>query len=241
MDYGIVVDLETTGLDAASDKIIEIGILEFAIEDGKAPVITQMYSALEDPGIEIPAEIEKITGISTALVTGQKIDWEVVNKFFARSSIAIAHNAAFDTGFLRQRNELDLEGVHWACSCKHINWQSYGFKSKSLNYLACDHGFINPFAHRALFDAATTFRVIAPYMNELIERSYEREVLVSATYSPFETKDKLRARGYHWESDKRVWQRTILASDLEDERGFLRTEIYRGDLKHHEEEIRLDA
>lgn len=241
MDYGLIVDLETTGLDAENDSIIEIGLLEFAVETGKDPVITKMYGSLEDPGCEITAEITKITGIENSHVKNQKIDWPLVQGYFDRASIAIAHNMAFDRSFLKKRSELDLGDTHWACSVKHIDWEAHGFKSKSLNYLAADQKFINPFAHRALFDCATTFRVISKYILELTENSYEKEILFSATGAPFEVKDKLRAHGYRWNPGDRVWQKTVFEKNVEAERAFLASSIYQGrKAVHTESEITLN-
>ena len=96
---------------------------------------------------------------------------------------------------------------------------------------------INPFAHRALFDCATTLRVVEPYLPELIAKSYEREIQIFATQAPFETKDALRMRGYRWDREQRVWVRTIFESQLQAERAFLADEVYPGDPQHVEREV----
>ena len=49
MDIGIIVDLETTGIDCEKDEIIEIGIIEFALGTGQEPT-SPTCTALEDPG-----------------------------------------------------------------------------------------------------------------------------------------------------------------------------------------------
>jgi len=238
MDYGLIVDLETTGLNPESDQIIEIGLLEFMVpQAGDAPVITSMYSAVEDPGVEITAEITKITGITTEMVVGRQIDWALVRSYFERAAVIIAHNAHFDRGFLVRRPELQPHSAHWACSVRHVRWEAHGFKSKALNYLAADHGFVNPFAHRALFDCATTFRVVAPRLQELIARSYEKEVQISAVGAPFEAKDRLKDRGYRWDNAQRYWHRTVSESELQEERIFLEHFVYSGSAQHVEEII----
>jgi len=234
MDIGLVVDLETTGLDRKNDQIIEIGIIQFGINSKHELHIIQMYSALEDPGVPLSEEITKITGLTNEAVSGKKINWDFVNRLFQESSIAIAHNADFDSGFLKNHPQFSDEDIHWACSVKHIQWREHGFKSRALNYLAADHGFVNPFAHRALFDCATTFRLLAPYVEELIVRSYEREFMIQAVNSPFESKDDLKARGYHWDPAAKYWYLKLLECDLDDERNFLATKIYSGDARHKE-------
>ena len=234
MDYGVIVDLETTGLDSSKDQIMEIGLIEFGVEGEAAPVITRCYGALQDPGVSISEEVLRITGLTEASLKGQTIDWKIVRSFFEKSSLVIAHNADFDRGFLEASGKIADLSLHWACSMRHINWHKHRFTSLSLNYLAADHGFVNPFAHRAIFDCATTFRVIAPHLQELIQRSYEREFTIKAVGSPFESKDVLKQRGYRWDQQDRCWHRVVAASELEDERHFLAESVYRGDPRHQE-------
>lgn len=234
MDTGVIVDLETTGLDSEKDRIIEIGVLEFMLEEGQEPIITEMYGACEDPGFALTPEIIELTGLTDASLKGRRIDWQHVQNMLGRASVIIAHNAAFDRGFLLRRPELDLTGAHWACSQKHIDWRGKKHRCRSLNHLAADYGFVNPFAHRALFDTATTFRLIKPHLIEMIGRSYEREVVIEALGAAFEVKDKLRERGYSWDAQVRVWTKQVFESELELERGFLAIDIYGGNARHRE-------
>ncbi len=240
MDYGIIVDLETTGTDFANDKIIEIGILEFGLEEGYEPMVGNMYGALQDPQQPLTEEIKKLTGLEDVYLKDKQIDWKIVSDYFSRASIAIAHNALFDRTFLLKQSELDLTAVHWGCSLRFIDWKGHGFKTRSLNYLAADHGFVNPFAHRALFDCATTFRIIAPRLKELIEYSFLREYRIFATGAAFDTKDLLKANSYRWDPERRVWSKDVFENRLADEREFLKQHIYRGADQHQEEEISLN-
>lgn len=235
MDFGLVLDVETTGIDAAEDSIIEIGILEFGIpESGGEPQILNLYGALEDPGRPLSPEIQKLTGLTDEVLSGHRIGWEYVRGLMERAAIIVAHNADFDKGFIERRPELAGLSCHWACSMKHIDWEAKGFRTRALNYLAADHGFINPFAHRALFDCATTFRLVTPYFKELVERSYLREVRIFATAAPFEVKDKLRGNRYRWDNQRRVWFKDVLEDSLSIEQVFLREEVYQSGRDSHE-------
>ena len=235
MDRGIIIDLETTGIDCENDKIIEIGIIEFLVrDDGSAPSISNMYGALEDPGENLSEQVSKITGLEDYMLKGEKIDWVLVRSYLERSSIVIAHNADFDRSFLEKRSELKGLEPHWACSMKHIDWNAHGFKTRALNYLAADHGFVNSFAHRALFDCATTFRLIAPYFQELVSKSYMKEFRFYATAAPFASKDKLKERSYRWDTERRVWYKSVLEDSLDSERQFLSTQVYPGEDLHEE-------
>jgi DNA polymerase-3 subunit epsilon len=193
-----------------------------------------MYSGVEDPGFNLSPEIVKLTGLTDEVLRNRQINWDLVRDLFAKSEIAIAHNASFDRSFLLKRPELAPLEIHWGCSVRHIEWHSKGFKTRALNYLAADHGFVNPFAHRALFDCATTFRLICPYIQEIIARSWDREVEVVAFQAPFEQKDKLRLRNYKWDPGERVWSKMIFEQQLAEERVFLEAEIYCGPSRHIE-------
>lgn len=175
-------------------------------------------------------EIQKLTGLNDELLRGRAIDWQLVGEFFQRSALYVAHNAAFDRAFVQSRfDELGIEMPgRWACSMKHIDWEKHGFRTRALNYLAADHGFVNPFAHRAMFDCATTLRVCEPYFEELCTRSYLREYKLLAQGAPFETKDILKRRKYRWDPEQRVWYKVLLEDRLQEERDFLEAEIYAG-------------
>ncbi len=95
----VVFDLETTGLSAARDKIIEFGAVK--LEGGK---VTDRFSTFVNPGIPIPKEITDITSISDADVADAPPISEVLPGFmeFIDGCLLVAHNADFDTGFVRE-------------------------------------------------------------------------------------------------------------------------------------------
>lgn len=238
MKYGAILDLETTGLNAESDHIIEIGLVKFGYqENNKDMPILSTVGFLQDPGIPISEEITEITGITNQQVAGQRIDWAYVAALLQDVEIVIAHNATFDRGFIEQIPEISALDLHWGCSRSHIDWRGHGFKTEALNYLAADHGFVNPFAHRAVFDCATTYRIVSPYLHELIKRSYEKEFLLSAIGAPFAAKDALKSCGYRWNPEQRVWQKLVPEGSLEKERDFLAKDVYNGQPRHMETQV----
>ena len=100
----VVFDLETTGLSAAANKIIEIGAVK--IEDGQ---ITDRFSCFVDPGEPIPYEISKLTGIDQSMVAGaDKID-KVLPRFigFCDGAYMVGHNVSFDMSFV-EKSAADL-------------------------------------------------------------------------------------------------------------------------------------
>jgi DNA polymerase-3 subunit epsilon len=236
-ERGVILDLETTGLDPALDSIIEIGIIECVLTEN-LPQITNIYGAIEDPGKPLAPEIVALTGLTDEALHGRKIDWRIIRSLLEGASIVVAHNAEFDSNFLMRREELKGLILHWACSVRHIDWDGKGFKTRKLGYLAADHGFVNPFPHRAVFDCATTFKLIAPHIHELASNSYQKDFRVIAVNAPFETKDLLKSRGYFWDGNQRVWTRVLLGNRLAEERKFLSDQIYRkGHDQHIEQEL----
>lgn len=93
-----VVDLETTGLDPSESRITEIAAVRLRGADRVGE-----FATLVAPGVPIPEFITELTGISDELVAGAPPLRLVLPAFtsFAEGGILVAHNAAFDVGFLR--------------------------------------------------------------------------------------------------------------------------------------------
>lgn len=105
----IVLDTETTGIDPRSGhRLIEIGCIE--LED-YVPTGASFHRYV-DPCRDIEADAERVHGISYAMLAGKPKfgDPSVVDEMldFIGDSVLIAHNAAFDRGFVNM--ELDLAG-----------------------------------------------------------------------------------------------------------------------------------
>ncbi|MFD5867704.1 DEDD exonuclease domain-containing protein [Corynebacterium sp. NPDC060344] len=104
----VVVDLETTGMRAGDDHIIEIGAVRVrgGVEEGR-------FSELIDPGMPLPSFITELTGIKDADLDGAPQLGTVLPRFleFARGAVWVAHNASFDIGFLRASCE--QLGLRW--------------------------------------------------------------------------------------------------------------------------------
>jgi DNA polymerase-3 subunit alpha (Gram-positive type) len=104
LDGGFVVfDIETTGLYADKDRITEIGAVK--IEGGR---ISGTFSTFVNPGIPIPDFITKLTGITDAMVAGAPSAEQALGGFldFAGGLPVVAHNASFDTGFIKYNARL---------------------------------------------------------------------------------------------------------------------------------------
>ncbi len=101
-DEMIVFDLETTGLDNRKDRIIEVGAVKI-----KGGEVIDELDFFVDPERPISEEITSLTSITNEMVEGQIKEKEAVERFleFAGDRLLIAHNANFDTGFIRAAAE----------------------------------------------------------------------------------------------------------------------------------------
>lgn len=90
-------DLETTGRDAETDRIIEVGIVIF--DNGE---VVQRYQQLVNPECELPDIIVEITGIKPEDLVGQPTFAEVAETVMEllRDTLLVAYNHEFDIGFL---------------------------------------------------------------------------------------------------------------------------------------------
>lgn len=242
---GTVVDVETTGLNHSQDHVIEIGVRQFKFnrETGELLALGASYSAFQDPGVPISAEITALTGITDEMVKGQKIDWAKVDESFNGSGIIIAHNAGFDRPFIEQSSTLSPKKI-WGCSFQQIDWSKKGFTSQKLEILSIFHGFFND-SHRALSDADSLLYLIsvkdestgAPYLRELLTQARKITIQMIASQSPFESKDHLRLRNYRWDAQNKYWAKEIEKDELASELSWLEEFVYKGTFKGRHLEI----
>ena len=97
-DEFVAFDLETTGLSARNDRIIEIGAV--IMRDGRE---VDRFQTFVDPQRKLEKKIVDLTGITDEMLRGAPRIEEVLPKFleFAGDRILVAHNADFDTAFIR--------------------------------------------------------------------------------------------------------------------------------------------
>jgi ATP-dependent DNA helicase DinG len=95
----VALDLETTGLHAENDAIIEIGAVRF-----NGNQIEEEWTSLVNPGRPIPQAITQMTGIAYEMVAGAPFLDDVYDEFlaFVGESPVLGHNVGFDASFLRR-------------------------------------------------------------------------------------------------------------------------------------------
>lgn len=239
--HGLVVDVETTGLDAARHEIIELAMVPFTYGiDGQIYAVGEPFHGLRQPSEPISAEITAITGITDEMVAGHSIDPAAVGSFAAGAALVIAHNAAFDRRFLERFCETFTTKA-WACSMSQVDWAGEGHEGTKLAYLAARAGFFYE-RHRATNDCLAAVALLAAplprsgqfALGQLLERARQPTWRVWAENSPFDLKDVLKARGYRWNGEgtgaPKAWFIDVAHDGREAELAFLRSEIYRGEV-----------
>ena len=171
-DTYVVFDIETTGLSAKKNKIIEIGAVK--VENGE---IIDRFSAFVNPREPIPFEIERLTGINDGMVMDEPPVEEVLPRFldFCGAAVMVAHNASFDMSFIEYNAEqlgIDFKPtiVDTVALARILLPELKRFKldtvAKALNVSLENH-------HRAVDDAEATAHIFTAF----IERLEKREVM----------------------------------------------------------------
>ena len=231
---GVAVDVETTGLDSTTDKIIELAVQRFRYDgDGRIVEVGRPRVWREDPDRELDPRITKLTGLTDELLKGQASDEEMACEILSSADLIVAHNAAFDRPFVDKRLP-PVAGKAWACSMVEPDWLELGFDGRALAHLVSQCGWFYE-GHRAENDILALIYLLAhdlpdgrTVMTDLITRSERPSYRVNAVDAPFDAKDRLKARGYRWNAILRFWSKEIPECERQDEQIWLKTEVYTG-------------
>ncbi|WP_302769442.1 PolC-type DNA polymerase III [Anaerotignum lactatifermentans] len=194
-DTYVVFDIETTGLSKEKEMITEIGAVKVA--DGK---IIDRFSTFVNPQRPISAEITKLTGITDDMVKDAPTIENVLPEFlkFCEDTVLVAHNASFDTGFIRIAAERAGLGElhHTIVDTLELARALLPELNKHKLDIVCEHlGVTLNGHHRAVNDAEATAEVFIKFLDMLAEKKVftldEINVLASRTVNY----KKLRA--YH--------------------------------------------
>ena len=153
-----VFDLETTGFSFRTEKITEIGIMK--IRNGE---VIDTFESFVNPGKPIPKKVQDVTHITDDMVKDAPKIEEILPKVmeFFGDSVLVAHNADFDTGFIRyncQQLGYKFENTYLDTLALAKNLFP-NYKKYKLGVIAENLGIEVLVAHRALDDVDTTVKV----------------------------------------------------------------------------------
>ena len=197
----VVFDIETTGLSVQNCRMTEIGAVK--IKDGQ---VLDTFNTFVNPEQSIPEEIVKLTGITDDMVKDAPSERDALTAFFDFMGrrddtdgdvLLIAHNADFDTGFIRAAAD------RWGMSFKNPYLDTLALarflvpdlKNHKLDTVAAHYNLGDFNHHRACDDAAMLAEIYFCMLRDLDEqdiRTYDKLVTEMA-----EKTDPLKLRPYH--------------------------------------------
>lgn len=162
----VVFDVETTGLSAVYDRIIELAAVK--MRDGQ---VIDTFEAFINPGHPLSAFTTELTGITDMMLADADPEEEVMARFalFSQDCIFVAHNASFDMGFLN-KTYLRLgmpESIQPVIDTVELSrLVNPTFRSHRLNVLAKHYGVTLEQHHRAVYDSETTGYVLMKLLDQ---------------------------------------------------------------------------
>jgi DNA polymerase-3 subunit alpha (Gram-positive type) len=160
----IIFDIETTGLSPTAERITEIGAVRLVNME-----VADEFHTFINPEKPIPDHITQLTGISDDMVKDAPSEADALVKFmeFCGSRPVIAHNASFDTSFIREACkrsaiEYNSDAIDTLKLCRAA---VPGNKTHTLAAMAKFYRIGDFNHHRALDDA----KVLAQIFGKLVE------------------------------------------------------------------------
>lgn len=214
------LDVETTGLDVTKDRIIEVGAVLWETNT-QTPVLVDSFYVNPELA-EWNKATEAINGISEETVITHGVS---PISGLSRLSLGIqyceyivAHNgAAFDKLFVDTeclRYDFPPFPRPWLDTQNDIEYPE-SITTRKLIYLAAEHGFLNPFAHRAVFDVLTMFKILACYDIEQVIAYSQIPTIKVQSLQKFNDNELAKARSFRWDGEKKIWWRTLKQDKLE--------------------------
>ena len=167
-----VLDLETTGFSATTEKITEVGIMK--VKNGE---VIDEFSCFVNPEKHIPERVTQVTNITDEMVKDAETIKEVFPKILEflgddKETVIVAHNANFDVGFLKQ----NAKSLGYEFNYTYLDTLSLAkdlfpeYKKYKLGKIAERLGIKVEVAHRALDDVDTTVKVFNVMIDMLKEK-----------------------------------------------------------------------
>lgn len=165
-----VFDLETTGGNHQSDKIIEIGMVKV-----KGLEVIAEKDFLIQPGIKIPDFIQRLTSISQKDVADSPLIEEVIEEIleFMGDSVLVAHNTSFDVPFfnsvLQRLGKPEIKNPS-ICTNLMTKYLVPSLMNSNLNYMSKIFEIRHKKAHRALDDARASAELLIRYLHIFLDK-----------------------------------------------------------------------
>lgn len=201
----LIIDTETTGLDPAKDRAIEVGAILYSIEHQTSLAsVAFLISHHENPA-------EHINRIPVAALDDPKVEERgdsMLSHMISQADCIVAHNAEFDAAFLSISKT-------WVCTKNDVSWPNHEHvNGKSLVNIALDHGIGVSTAHRALADC----QLIAALFDRCddLPAMFTRAMRPKATFIAkvsYDDRQLAKDAGFTWNPGPKTWTRTMAIED----------------------------
>lgn len=214
----LALDFETEGLLKDQHEVIEVGAILWSTGFNR---VLEAVSFFVQPQNTITEEITNLTHITDPMVrkfgysSAEGLD--ILQGLMEQTDIVIGQNVVrFDYGFYEkwcQREGQNVVGRVW---CDTRTDLPRTVESKSLSYMAADHGFLNPFPHSALADCYTVLRLASQYnYDDIVARAKEPNVVLRARVG-FDRNKLAKQRKFIWKPDPlKMWLKVVKQCDVQ--------------------------
>jgi DNA polymerase-3 subunit epsilon len=221
-----IIDTETTGLDWARHKLIEIAAAAVLVDEaGRIVALPQIGSGMESPGHPLPPEIIELTGVSDSMLAGKQIQRDELAGFVSSCEAILAFNSGFDRSFVETLLP-GLPAMKWGCVMADVPWRARGFEPGPQNYLLMQSGRFAAGAHRARDDVLSLIQLLdhvcvdrTSIMATVLAAIHAPAWRFEATWATYYQRDLLRDRRYRWRPEGRsgVWHKHIRGGEYQAE------------------------
>ena len=178
MDNFVAVDIETTGLNPRTEKIIEIGAVR--VRSGR---IEGEFTTFVQPEKKVSSFITELTGITDAMLDGVPKKESALRAFFdfARQDTLLGHNISFDYSFLKKNiEEIGEKFVRKGIDTLKIARKLLpDLEDRSLTNLCHYYQIENTHAHRAKEDAIAAFQLYSR-----LKKEYDNHIETTKLFYP---------------------------------------------------------
>jgi DNA polymerase III subunit epsilon len=211
----LIVDTETTDLDPAAGRVIEVGAILYSIENRStlasfATLLAGETNEAERINRIPPAALREVGEIRANLSAAG----DVLKSMRRCADVIVCHNVEFDQQWFRN----EWRELPWVCTAFDFDWPAASREAGSLIHLALEHGVGVSAAHRALTDCnliAALFDRMPLYGRDL-QQMFARAMRPKAIFQslqPFDQNETAKAAGFKWDGSSKRWTRRLAIED----------------------------
>jgi DNA polymerase III subunit epsilon len=218
-------DFETSSLDPKVDRVVEIGVCLW--DTGLRGMLRMTDLLLWDQDFPpIAKEAGEAHGLSKELLSKQGVSpkwaWTHFQDYYVKGADAfLAHNGIqFDRQFyLAECERLDVPAADlpWIDTTTDLPYTD-AISTRKLTYLAAEHGFLNPFAHRAIFDVVTMLMIFKEYDAERALWYCQQPMVTLRAMVSYDDRQLAKDRGYRWDAERKYWVKNLRLPDVDQEK-----------------------